>query len=48
MFRYGPPKLFVKIAVALSWPIMILGKRLSAVPIVKHIINPFLNIHTMK
>ncbi|NMB63972.1 MAG: 4Fe-4S binding protein [Spirochaetes bacterium] len=41
MFRYGPPKLFVKIAVALSWPIMILGKRLSAVPIVKHIINPF-------
>ncbi len=41
MFRYGPSKLFVKIAVALSWPIMIVAKRLSAYPIVKHIINPF-------
>jgi len=41
MFRYGPSRLFVKIAVALSWPIMILGKRLSSYPILKHIINPF-------
>ncbi len=41
MFGYGPPKRFVKIAVALSWPLMILGKRLSSYAIVKHIINPF-------
>ncbi|MCX8123184.1 MAG: 4Fe-4S binding protein [Spirochaetes bacterium] len=41
MFRYGPSKFFVKLAVAISWPLMILGKRLSWYPIVKHIINPF-------
>ncbi len=38
---YGPNKTVVKILVWLSWPIIILAKRLSAAPILKWIINPF-------
>jgi len=41
LFRYGPARWLVRIMVRLSWPIIILGKALSNVPILKWIINPF-------
>jgi len=39
--RYGHNKGIVKLIVWLSWPIIILAKRLSSYPIIKWIINPF-------
>lgn len=41
MLKYGPGKRMVRFMVWLSWPIMIAGKRLSAWPLLKCIINPF-------
>ena len=41
LFRYGPGKRLVKLSVTLSWPLMQAAKKLSNVPILKWIINPF-------
>jgi ferredoxin len=41
MLKYGPGKKMVRFMVWLSWPIIIAGKRLSALPVFKWIINPF-------
>jgi ferredoxin len=41
LFRYGPGRRMVKLSVALSWPLMQTAKRLSNVPVLKWIINPF-------
>ena len=39
--RYGTSKRFARILVASSWPVIIAGKRLSNVPLLRWIINPF-------
>lgn len=39
--KYGPPKKMVRVMIRLSWPIMIVAKRLSSYPPFKWIINPF-------
>ncbi|MDD5711961.1 MAG: 4Fe-4S binding protein [Smithellaceae bacterium] len=39
--RYGPNKTIVKVALRLSWPIMIAAKKLSNYPVAKWFINPF-------
>lgn len=41
LLKYGPNKTIVSLVVMLSWPIILLGKRLSSYPVLKHIINPF-------
>ncbi len=41
IIQYGPGKKLVRFMTWLSWPIIILAKRLSSYPVVKHIINPF-------
>lgn len=41
MFTYGPGKKMVAFMVRLSWPIMRAGKKWSALPVLKWIINPF-------
>jgi ferredoxin len=41
LFKYGPNRSMVKLSVALSWPLMQAAKRLSNVPVLKWIINPF-------
>lgn len=41
IFSHGPGKKMVAFMVWLSWPIIIAGKRLSSVPVLKWIINPF-------
>ncbi len=41
MFTYGPGKRMVRFMVRLSWPIIIAGKKWSALPVLKRIINPF-------
>ena len=41
LLKYGPNKTIVRLIVMLSWPIILLGKRLSSYPVLKHIINPF-------
>jgi len=41
MLRYGPGKKLVRFMVWLSWPIIIAGKKWSAVPLLRWIINPF-------
>lgn len=40
-FKYGPGRRFVKAALWLSWPVIILGKKMSSLPVLKHIISPF-------
>jgi len=40
LFRYGFPKPIVRISFAISWPIIILGKKLSGLPVLERIINP--------
>ncbi len=39
--RYGPGRRLVKLSVAISWPLMTAAKRLSRVPVLRWIINPF-------
>ena len=41
LFKYGPNRRMVKLSVALSWPLMQAAKRLSNVPLLKWVINPF-------
>ena len=41
MLKYGPGKRMVRFMVWLSWPLMVAGKRLSAIPVLKWLINPF-------
>lgn len=41
IFRYGPNKKFVRLAVKLSWPLITAAKRLSSYPLFKWIINTF-------
>jgi ferredoxin len=41
MLKYGPGRKMVKFMVWLSWPIIRAGKKWSALPFVKWIINPF-------
>jgi len=41
LFRYGVPKPIVRISFAIGWPIIILGKKLSGLPVLERIINPF-------
>ena len=41
MFTYGPGKRMVRFMVRLSWPIIAAGKKWSALPVLKRIINPF-------
>jgi ferredoxin len=39
--KYGPPKKMVRFMLRLSWPIIIVAKRWSSLPILKWVINPF-------
>jgi ferredoxin len=41
IFKFGPNRIMVRIMVWLSWPIIKYGKKLSAVPVLKWLINPF-------
>lgn len=41
LFKHGPNRWMVRLSVALSWPLMQAAKRLSNVPLLKWIINPF-------
>ena len=41
IFRFGPNKKFVALAVKLSWPLMSTARKLSSYPPFKWIINPF-------
>ncbi|HSW36675.1 MAG TPA: 4Fe-4S binding protein [Candidatus Limnocylindrales bacterium] len=41
IFHFGPSKKIVRTAVRLSWPIIKAGKKWSALPILRWIINPF-------
>lgn len=41
LLKYGPGKKWVRLMTRLSWPIIVTAKRLSAYPVVKHIIDPF-------
>lgn len=41
LFTYGPNRTMVRLSVALSWPLMQAAKRLSTVPLLRSIINPF-------
>jgi len=41
LYKYGPPRKFVKFAFKLGWPIVKLGKKWSSLPVLKWIINPF-------
>jgi len=41
MLKYGPGKKLVRFMVWLNWPVIKAGKKWSAVPVLKWIINPF-------
>jgi ferredoxin len=41
MLKHGPGRRMVRFMVWLSWPLMVAGKKLSALPVLKWIINPF-------
>lgn len=41
MLTYGPGKRMVRFMVRLSWPVIVAGKKWSALPVLKRIINPF-------
>jgi ferredoxin len=41
MFRHGPGKKLIRLMIWLSWPVIRAGKKWSAMPVLKWIINPF-------
>ena len=41
IFKFGPNRKMVRVMVWLSWPIIQYGKKLSGVPVLKWLINPF-------
>ena len=41
MFKFGPDTRLTRLMVRLSWPLIKAGKKLSAVPVFKTLINPF-------
>jgi ferredoxin len=41
IFKYGPNLKLVRLQVRLSWPLIVYGKKLSAVPLLKWFIYPF-------
>jgi len=40
-FKYGAPRFLVRFMVALSWPLIIAGKKFSSYPVLRFFINPF-------
>ena len=44
LFRYGFPRPIVRLSFAISWPIIILGKKLSGLPALEWIINPLFSL----
>ncbi|MEW5722269.1 MAG: 4Fe-4S binding protein [Thermodesulfobacteriota bacterium] len=41
LLEHGPPRGFVRLLLRTAWPVIIAGKRLSPVPLLKWLINPF-------